>query len=89
MARQDLEKYDGPLLSVAQQLTAGAGPGEDAIESLLDLYFGFLRRKTDFFSQEGRAKEAVLAALARQAALVSKEDAGASRALRLMQPAAL
>ncbi len=45
----DLERYDAALLGVAQQISAAAGPGENPIDTLLDLYFGFLRRKTDFF----------------------------------------
>jgi hypothetical protein len=45
----DLERFDPALLGVAQQVSAAAGPGENPIDTLLDIYFGFLRRKTDFF----------------------------------------
>ena len=40
-ALQD-ERFDGPLLMIAQQA--------HGIEPLLDAVFSFLRRKTDFFS---------------------------------------
>ena len=45
----DLERFDPALLGVAQQISATAAPGENPIDTLLDIYFGFLRRKTDFF----------------------------------------
>ncbi len=45
----ELERFDPALLGVAQQVSAAAGPGENPIDTLLDIYFGFLRRKTDFF----------------------------------------
>ena len=50
----DLERYDPALLGVAQQISAAALPGENPIDTLLDLYFGFLRRKTDFFRRAAR-----------------------------------
>jgi len=51
----DAEKFDGILLNVAQQ--AGS------IENILDSFFGFLQRKTDFFTgaqEESAAQELVL-----------------------------
>ena len=45
----DFERFDPALLGVAQQISATAAPGENPIDTLLDIYFGFLRRKTDFF----------------------------------------
>ena len=50
------ERFDPTMLHVAQQIAAMAN-GEDAINMMLDLYFGFLRRKTDFFASE-KCKEA-------------------------------
>ena len=32
------------------QVASKTGPGHDAIDTLLRVYFSFLRRKTDFFS---------------------------------------
>jgi len=51
MDASDAEKFDGILLNVAQQ--AGS------IENILDTFFGFLQRKTDFFtgSQDEAAAE--------------------------------
>eukprot|EP00729_Bicosta_minor_P011282 gene11282-554_t len=52
-------QFDGMLLQMAQQLgNAGAG----GIEALLDVYFSFLGRKTDFYSGDsgGKAKALVL-----------------------------
>lgn len=41
------EQFDPLLLGLASQITRAHGPG---VEPLLDTYFSFLRRKTDFFS---------------------------------------
>ncbi len=42
MAASDAEKFDGFFMSIAQQ--------HQGIDSLLDSFFGFLGRKTDFFT---------------------------------------
>eukprot|EP00397_Hematodinium_sp_SG-2012_P044771 GEMP01050076.1.p1 GENE.GEMP01050076.1~~GEMP01050076.1.p1 ORF type:complete len:339 (+),score=92.75 GEMP01050076.1:110-1126(+) len=44
MTTEGADRFDGILLNVAQQ--AGS------IENILDVFFGFLQRKTDFFSGE-------------------------------------
>jgi len=54
MEGAEAERFDGLLLNVAQQ--AGS------IENILDLFFGFLQRKTDFFTgaQDEAAAEALV-----------------------------
>jgi len=51
MTDADSEKFDGVLLSVAQQV--------GSIDGILDCFFGFLQRKTDFFTgaQDEQAAE--------------------------------
>jgi len=51
---EQVERFDGVLLSIAQQV------GD--IEKILDLFFGFLNRKTDFFTgaQDETAAEALV-----------------------------
>merc|ERR1711920_407537 len=48
------ERFDGVLLNIAQQ--------SGSIENILDLFFGFLQRKTDFFTgaQDEAAAEALV-----------------------------
>mmetsp|Transcript_63273 Transcript_63273/g.117719 ORF Transcript_63273/g.117719 Transcript_63273/m.117719 type:complete len:340 (-) Transcript_63273:94-1113(-) len=51
---EDAERFDGVLLNIAQQ--AGS------IDNILDSFFGFLQRKTDFFTgaQDEQAAEALI-----------------------------
>lgn len=67
----DAERFDPMMLQMAQQV-AQMADGENPIELLLDLYFGFLRRKTDFFNEPDRCKDAVISAYQRQADIVGK-----------------
>jgi len=50
----DAEKYDGVLLNIAQQ--------SGSIDNILDIFFGFLLRKTDFYTggQDDSAAEAMV-----------------------------
>ncbi|KEG09955.1 nuclear distribution protein C like protein [Trypanosoma grayi] len=54
------ERFDSMLLAIAQQ--------HDGIDSILDTFFSFLGRKTDFFTQPGLARTAVQRALDRHLA---------------------
>ena len=47
------ERFDGIMLSMAQQLDGGIEQARHVAQinnQLLDVYFSFLRRKTDFFT---------------------------------------
>ena len=70
----DDDKFDGYMLTIAQSLGAQGG-----INGLLDVYFSFLRRKTDFFSGGGggieRVEAAVMGALRRQWDAVQRSEA--------------
>ena len=68
-------KFDPMLLGFAQQVTRES---HGNIDALLDVFFGFMRRKTDFFvgqSEPGLARAAILRALAKQEAMVEKDIA--------------
>ena len=72
-------RFDHMMLPLAQQVAAMA-QGENAIDMMLDLYFSFLRRKTDFFSQGEMCERAVQSPFERQRAIVAKSDEGKARA---------
>lgn len=56
---------DALLTQVAQMCTPHAPHGESPIVGVLDAFFGFLERRTDFFADPKRAGEAVRDALGR------------------------
>lgn len=68
---------DALLTQCAQMCSPHAPPGESAIVAVLDAFFGFLDRRTDFFADPARAGEAVRAALAKRG---GKDGAEAARA---------
>ena len=70
------EKFDPMMLQIASQIAAQAD-GANPVDHMLDLYFGFLRRKTDFFNKPSECRPAVMRAFERQEKIVeaSKSDA--------------
>ena len=70
------EKLDPMMLQIASQIAAQAD-GANPVDHMLDLYFGFLRRKTDFFNKPSECRPAVMRAFERQEKIVeaSKSDA--------------
>ena len=65
----DIERFDSVLLSLAQQCEGG-------VPELLDIVFGFMNRKTDFYSgglESGKAKKMVLDAFSKHAASAEAE----------------
>ena len=66
------ERFDSLLLGIAQQ--------HDGIDPLLETFFSFLRRKTDFFSRPEMAQDAVRKVLERHASLAPKAAAPAAAA---------
>ena len=67
------------MLPLAQQVAAMAN-GENAIDMMLDLYFSFLRRQTDFFSRGEKCEAAVKEAFERRRSIVAKSAEGKARA---------
>ena len=64
-----MERFDSVLLSLAQQCEGG-------VPELLDIVFGFMNRKTDFYSgglESGKAKKMVLDAFSKHAASAEAE----------------
>lgn len=63
------EKFDGLLLSMAQRCEGG-------VQEMLDVIFGFLARKTDFYTSglaDGKAESLLLEAFRRHSAAALKE----------------
>jgi hypothetical protein len=63
------EKFDGILLSIAQQCEGG-------VQEMLDLIFGFLARKTDFYAsglEDGKAEKLLIETFRRHSARAVKQ----------------
>jgi len=60
-------RFDTVFLGIAQQA--------QGIDAILGSFFGFLRRKTDFFSQQDRALEVLTRHVSIQSELFSREMA--------------
>jgi len=73
MAADD-PRFDALLLNLAQQQ-------QDGIDGLLGAFFGFLRRKTDFFTGQPQevVKQTLLKAIERQMALVERTAAAKAK----------
>jgi hypothetical protein len=72
MAGND-DRFDAVLLSLAQNVTAVKGPG---LDPLLETFFSFLRRKTDFFTgaEPERVKEKLNEHVKKQMRMVVDEE---------------
>ncbi|CAM9436928.1 unnamed protein product [Ectocarpus sp. 12 AP-2014] len=64
----DDDRFDGMYLNLAQQ--------NQGIDNLLESFFGFLRRKTDFYTgaSEAQLEESLLKVVRRQKAIAEKEE---------------
>ncbi|CAB1112749.1 unnamed protein product [Ectocarpus sp. CCAP 1310/34] len=64
----DNDRFDGMYLNLAQQ--------NQGIDNLLESFFGFLRRKTDFYTgaSEAQLEESLLKVVRRQKAIAEKEE---------------
>ena len=71
MAQDD--RFDGILLSLAQNISATKGPG---LDPMLETFFSFLRRKTDFFTGAGseQVKEKLSEHVKLQMRIVEEEE---------------
>eukprot|EP01065_Artemidia_motanka_P032133 TRINITY_DN39183_c0_g1_i1.p1 TRINITY_DN39183_c0_g1~~TRINITY_DN39183_c0_g1_i1.p1 ORF type:complete len:355 (+),score=165.48 TRINITY_DN39183_c0_g1_i1:75-1067(+) len=72
----DAEQFDGVLLGMASRITQSGGQG---VQDLLDVWFSFLRRKTDFFTGagKGQAEQVIMNAMRKHQQL--SEEAVAAR----------
>jgi len=75
MSSSDTDRFDGFLLGFAQQHSGG-------IEDVLESFFGFLRRKTDFFARPADAQQLIMKAFNKQAKLVEEEKIEAEKRKR-------
>eukprot|EP00752_Nemacystus_decipiens_P009016 g8048.t1 len=77
MSRADDDRFDSMYLSLAQQ--------NQGIDNLFESFFGFLRRKTDYYTGASQAtlEEKVLQVVRRQKAIADKEELTKAKARAL------
>jgi len=71
MSNKNPDRFDGVLLGVAQDCEGG-------VQEMLDVIFGFLARKTDFYAsglEDGKAKDLIDAAFKKHSASAEEEAA--------------